>query len=59
MKKTILVISIVLNLIVGYLFFKTFVWQAGFVAGQTRTTQEVNDLINQGKLLITTDESKN
>ena len=64
MKKVLIVLalSIGINMAFGYLFFKAFVYQAGyqvgFVNGQQVITQQVKQLIAEKKLIVPISETK-
>jgi hypothetical protein len=64
MKKIIItvliLISIILNILLGYWYFKELIYQRGFDAGQITGQQvmanQVNLLIQQGQLIIPQNE---
>lgn len=55
MKKLAIVaitVSVVLNILLGYAFLKTFVYNAGMQQGLVQADQQVQQFIKEGKLLV-------
>ena len=50
--KVILILSIVLNVLLGYWYGKNAIYMIGFQNGQVACKQQVNSMLEQGQILM-------